>query len=54
MVVFLVFQKQHPRTDGAVFTLHRSSPRCHSIIAYGAAGKWHINVDGHLVNTDNG
>jgi hypothetical protein len=29
-----------------------SALRCHSIIAYGAAGKWHITVDGHLVNTD--
>ena len=42
-------------SDGlAQFLLCTSSPsRCHSIIAYGAVGKWHITVDGHLVNTDN-
>jgi hypothetical protein len=30
-----------------------SSPsRCHTIIAYGVAGEWHITVDGNLVKTD--
>jgi len=42
-------------TDGlAQFSLCASSSasRCHTIIAYGVEGKWHINVDGHLVNVD--
>lgn len=41
-------------SDGlAQFSLCTSpSSRCHAIIAYGVAGKWHITVDGHLVNVD--
>lgn len=26
-----------------------SAPRCHTIIAYGVDGGWHVTVDGHLV-----
>ena len=41
-------------TDGlAQFLLCTSSSSyCHTITAYGAAGKWHIKVDGHLVDVD--
>ncbi|MFS2033192.1 hypothetical protein ACEN8I_04120 [Polaromonas sp. CT11-55] len=41
-------------SDGlAQFLLCTSPPsHCHTIIAYGADGQWHINVDGHMVNVD--
>ena len=40
-------------SDGlAQFLLCTSSADCHTVIAYMAFGKWQINVDGNLVNTD--
>lgn len=40
-------------SDGmAQFLLCAPSAHCHTVIAYVSAGKWYINVDGHLVNVD--
>jgi hypothetical protein len=40
-------------SDGwAQFLLCTSSVNCHSVIAYTDLGRWQINVDGIMVNTD--
>lgn len=40
-------------SDGwAQFLLCTSSADCHSVIAYTDLGRWQINVDGIMVNTD--
>ena len=40
-------------SDGwAQFLLCTSSADCHTVIAYVSLGKWQVNVDGHLINTD--
>lgn len=40
-------------SDGlAQFLLCTSPADCHTVVAYVAFGKWQINVDGNLVNTD--
>ena len=40
-------------SDGrAQFSLCSVSEHCHTIIAYTVGGKWAINVDGYLVNTE--
>lgn len=44
--------KNSPSDGIAQFLLCTSSARCHTVIAYVALGRWEINVDGHLINTD--
>lgn len=40
-------------SDGlAQFLLCTSSANCHSVVAYMDLGKWRINVDGNMINTD--
>jgi hypothetical protein len=44
--------RNHPSDGWAQFLLCTSSADCHSVIAYTDLGRWQINVDGNLVNTD--
>jgi hypothetical protein len=40
-------------SDGiAQFLLCTSSAHCNTVIAYVSFGRWRINVDGHLIDTD--
>ncbi|SDN81859.1 hypothetical protein [Polaromonas sp. JS666] len=40
-------------SDGmAQFLLCAPSAQCHTVVAYVSAGRWHINVNGHLINVD--
>jgi hypothetical protein len=36
----------------AQFLMCAPSARCYMVVAYVAAGRWHVNVDGHLINVD--
>lgn len=44
--------KNHPSNGWAEFLLCTSSADCHRVIAYTDFGRWQINVDGRLVNTE--
>ncbi|WP_411879569.1 hypothetical protein [Polaromonas sp. YR568] len=44
--------KNHPSDGWAEFLLCTSSADCHKIIAYTDFGRWQINVDSKLVNTE--
>jgi hypothetical protein len=44
--------KNHPSDGWAEFLLCTSSADCHKIIAYTDLGRWQINVDTIMVNTD--
>ena len=40
-------------SDGvAQFLLCAPSARCHMVVAFVSAGRWHVTVDGKLVNVD--
>jgi hypothetical protein len=44
---------KNQRNDGwAEMKMCTSSRECHTVIAYTDLGKWQVNVDGNIVNTD--